>query len=225
MKLLSFIFLLTILVSCGENDTDSSENNNSEKPSEKVENIKSCTYSFVSSSTEIRWTAYKFKSKSPVPGTFNSVSFSGKTEGDSPEEIIKSITGVVTTETVYSADTSRDRKLKDYFFHQMKDSAMIRANIIELNEKGRSGEAIEGSCIIEITMNGETRQVGGTYSIHGVKVEIIADISIDTWNAQNALAAINKACEEKHTAEGDTESVTWPDVKIVITTELEKNCH
>ena len=49
------------------------------------------------------------------------------------------------------------------------------------------------------------------------------NINVEDWNGLEAIAALNKACEEKHTG-NDSESVLWPDVDILLRTRLEKNC-
>ena len=50
-------------------------------------------------------------------------------------------------------------------------------------------------------------------------VTIDAVMDLDSWNAQNALISINKACKALHTGP-DGVTKTWSEVKIEIATYL-----
>ena len=61
------------------------------------------------------------------------------------------------------------------------------------------------------------------FTVKDNSVELNANINVKDWNGAEAIKALNKACEEKHTGK-DKESVLWPDVDVLVRTRLIKDC-
>ena len=220
---LILVFVALFAWSCGSDQNETSEEEDSGNKSEQ-EADKTCTYSFDESSTSVNWTGYKHSTKAAVPGIFEFVSFEGPMTSGSVHELLLGIEGIVETNSVYSNDTTRDRKLKQFFFNNMVGAETISARMIEMAPTYDANGNAKGTGKLSLTMNGVTFSVPAKYSIEDLKVTVDADITIEDFNGQKSFDAIAEACSEKHTLESDGKPVTWPEFHINITTKVVEIC-
>ena len=106
--------------------------------------------------------------------------------------------------SIFSKDSIRDWKLKEYFFGVMK-------NTIKLT--GTFHNKDNGKGIIKLTMNGLTKDLPFTFEVQGDEIDVNATMNLDNWQAQYAIESLNVVCNDKHKA-GDGISKTWNEVAI-----------
>ncbi len=215
MKKLTYIlplFISTLIMSCGNAETETSETSEegtSEKggaPEATVEN----TYSIDPSTAVVKWTAFKLAEKVGVEGEFKSYAITGHT--DNAATIVDMMTGAEITLDVSSTktgDEARDGKIINSFFGSMTGTEQVVASIVSMTGEDK------GTAQVQITMNDAsvTNELEWIYR-DDLKAFILQGIiNVPDWNAQGALDALNKVCEEKHQGTGD-KAVTWPDVEV-----------
>lgn len=199
-----------VLASCGDGEKQESKIT-SEK---KVEEV--CTYTYNDESSEIRWTAYKHTAKNPVGGQFEGYTTTiGTPSATSVVDILSSMEMIVDVTSINTKDTARDRKIVTFFFDIMSNTGTIEGKVVSATESGG---------VLAMKMNGVEREVDFTYLVtEENKLELKAKIDVLNFQADEALASLNNACEEKHTG-GDGKSVLWSEVSLYLTTELGKEC-
>jgi polyisoprenoid-binding protein YceI len=180
---------------------------------EEVKEEKISSYAVSSDSISLEWTAYKTTAKMPVKGTFTKIELKNNPIGVSPQAAVSNLEFAIPVESIFTKDTIRDGKLKKFFFGKMLGTSNITGKTI-LKEDG-TGEAT-------IMMNGVEKTVPVTYTTNGNDVEIKANLDLDNWQAQMALAALTEACYELHKG-ADGVSKTWNtvDVLVKISTKLQ----
>ncbi len=174
--------------------------------SEDVKEDKTPSYAVSSDSISLEWTAYKTTAKVPVKGTFTKIELKNTPSGNSPETAVANIEFSIPIESIFTKDTIRDGKLKKFFFGNMLGTSSISGKT-SLNENG-VGEAT-------ISMNGVEKTVPVSYTTNGNEVEIKANLDLDNWQAQMALAALTEACYELHKGT-DGISKTWNTVDVIV---------
>tara|TARA_R110001583_G_scaffold123082_1_gene274402 strand:+ start:21585 stop:22199 length:615 start_codon:yes stop_codon:yes gene_type:complete len=167
-------------------------------------------YSVEPKTTTINWIAYKTTSKIPVKGQFTKVTIENTEKASTAIEALNGLKFKIPVSSLFTKDTIRDRKLKNFFFGSMKDTNQI-SGIITMNN--------ETSGSVELVMNGISQVLPITYVISDQMVTIEAIMNLDNWQAQIALEALNIACKDLHSgADGITK--TWSEVKIEVATYL-----
>ncbi len=122
---------------------------------------------------------------------------------------------IVDVSSINTKDTSRDRKIVTFFFDIMSNTGTIEGKVLSATATGG---------VLAMKMNGVEQEVDFTYVVSEEnKLELKTTIDVLNFQADEALASLNNACEEKHTG-GDGKSVLWSEVAIYITTELGKEC-
>lgn len=216
---ISFIALATLFIaSCGSNETPTDDTEPSSAPVEKS-TTKVCTYSYDASTTKLTWTAFKTSAKVAVGGTFNTYSVDNTVASKSESAVFENATFTIETASVNSGNESRDPKLVEFFFNKMVESATIEGGIEKISEAADG----KGAAIINITMNGVTHQENATYTLEGTVLTLSATLDLTKWEANDAVASLNEACEELHKGD-DGVSQLWGEVDIEITTTLAKSC-
>lgn len=202
-----------LATSCGEQDVADNEDVKLE-----VKEIQNCIYTFSAEKSTLDWTAYKFTRKAGVGGTFTQLQVDGKKKGAVPKDIIESLSFSIPTSTVETNDVSRNKKVDSLFFGGLEETALITGNVVSLGDNGKA--------TMMIKMNNIENEVVGDYTLEGNKFSFNTEISINDWNAEKQLEALNIACKDLHTdlENGETESKLWPDVTISFSTELTKEC-
>jgi len=204
------IFMLSAVIffmtACQFNDQSSDDQGKAEQK---------CTYTFSTDSTEIIWAAYKFNDRAAVKGSFDSVLISG---GQKSEKALNSLNGIrfsINTSSVNSNDMGRDKKISGIYFGAL-NTTDITGSIDSVDHDMKRA-------ILSLTMNGIEIKRKVEFSLKGNVAELNANIDVKDWNGSEAIKALNKACEEKHTGK-DKESVLWPDVDVLVRTRLIKDC-
>ena len=206
IKLFMLSAVILFMTACQFNDQSSEHQSKAEQK---------CTYTFSSDSTEIIWSAYKFNNRAAVKGSFDSVLISG---GQKSEKALNSLNGIrfsINTASVNSNDKGRDKKISGIYFGAL--------NTTDISGSIDSVDQLMKRAILSLTMNGIEIKRNVEFSLKGNVVELNANIDVKDWNGSEAVKALNKACEEKHTGK-DKESVLWPDVDVLVRTRLIKDC-
>ena len=211
--LFSGLLIGLLATSCGEQDVADNEDVKLE-----VKEIQNCIYAFSAEKSTLDWTAYKFTRKAGVGGTFTQLQVDGKKKGAVPKDIIESLSFSIPTSTVETNDVSRNKKIDSLFFGGLEKTALITGNVVSLGDNGKA--------TMMVKMNNIEKEVVGDYTLEDNKFSFNTEISINDWNAEKQLEALNIACKDLHTdiENGETESKLWPDVTISFSTELTKEC-
>lgn len=203
-----FAFVSLLIVSCGGG-------HEAENQEPEVKQEPKCTYSYFNDSTKIKWTAYKLTEKAGVEGAFLDFTVEGTHENEDPKKALEGATFSIETNSTETNDTSRNGKIFRYFFMSM-NTPTITGSLKSFSEDGNTANIV-------IKMNEIEKEIAAPVKWEGEVVTIKTDINVEDWNGQDAIAALNKECKEKHTGT-DGVSKLWPDVTIMIKTTLVKNC-
>jgi len=190
--LYSTVILMLMAISCKD------------KKTEPLQNKFDLNYSIDLENTVLNWTAYKTTDKIPVKGVFEEVKIKNDRASASVIGILDGLEFEIPVSSIYSKDSIRDWKLKEYFFGVMKNTLKLTGKFhAEENGKGK----------ISLTMNGLTNDLPFTYEVKGDEIEVNATMDLDTWQAQYAIESLNVVCYDKHKA-ADGISKTWSEVTI-----------
>lgn len=170
-------------------------------------------FSIEPKTTTINWTAYKTTAKVPVKGQFTEVSIENTKKGATAKEALDGLKFTIPVNSLFTKDSIRDGKLKEFFFGVMENTSKITGKL-HINDD-YSGNA-------EISMNGISQKLPFTYTVKDQMATIEAVMDLNNWQAQAAIEALNVVCKELHTGE-DGVSKTWNDVKIEVATYLKKD--
>ena len=164
--------------------------------------------------TTVKWTAYKTTEKVGVGGTFTTLDFEPKS-GATPEEALNGLDFSIPISSLFTNDetNTRDAKIKESFFGSMLDTEFLRGTI----------KYADSTCTVALTMNGVTQDLPLEVEItEERRVNMTGVMDIKSWNALEALEALNKVCFDLHKGR-DGVSKTWEDVAIEVSTYLRKN--
>ena len=178
-----------------------------EKKVFKKKEVKTATYSLKKAKNSIDWIAYKTTEKIPVKGTFKKVNIIKKGEGNTIKDAINGTEFSIPVSSLFTADVTRDSKLKQFFFGVMENTNLLIGKL-KLSD--------DSNGIASITMNGVTADLPFSYTIEGKEFKLNATMNLDNWNAQKAVDSLNVVCKDLHKA-ADGISKTWNEVAINIT--------
>lgn len=164
-----------------------------------------CNYQ--SDSAKVTWKAFKTYEKIGVGGSFDRVNSSAQ-QSLSVEELLKSIKITIDTTSVNSGNTGRDATLVSSFF-KAQNILTISAKIIS---------AKESKAIADITMNGITKAIPMSYTVHEGKIVGKGIIDLGDFTMLPSLQSINKACFDLHAGK------TWQDVEIGFEIVTKSDC-
>ncbi|MDP6921652.1 MAG: YceI family protein [Lutibacter sp.] len=167
-------------------------------------------YVLEADSISVNWTAYKTTEKIPVKGTFQQVLLPQARKGQTPAEALDGTQFTIPISSLFTGDTGRDTKIKDFFFGVMKQTTSLKGNIRIINE---------ASGTIDLTMNGLSNSFPFSYIVKENTLELKAQIDVEKWQALEALTSLNKVCELLHTG-ADGISKTWSEVAITARVHL-----
>ncbi|MFY0629148.1 MAG: YceI family protein [Flavobacteriaceae bacterium] len=185
-----------------------SEKKEEKKEVTKKEKVSTAAYSVSKATNLIEWTAYKTTEKIGVKGKFKKVTVISGGDGESVKEAINNTEFSIPVSSIFTNDSSRDFKLKKFFFGVMDNTKLLSGKLVLENDtKGTA----------TITMNGVTKGLPFTYTIEGKEFKMSATMDILNWNGKAALESINEECKELHKGT-DGVSKTWSDVAINIST-------
>ncbi|MCH9822720.1 YceI family protein [Salibacteraceae bacterium] len=178
-----------------------------------------CNYSYNAESVTASWTAFKFTEKAGVGGKFDSVIVSTSGSVDSPEKMLGELKFEIPISSTNTNNPDRDMKIIEYFFGTLSNTEMISGNIVSAK-----GNNEEGTAMVNLSMNDKTFQQEVNYKIEGAQVSLMGTIDVGNWNGNDAIAALNKVCDDLHKGE-DGISKLWPTVDISIVALLDKSCN
>ena len=151
-----------------------------------------------------------------VSGRFDDVAESGAGEtNEDATKILKDVTLHINALSINSQDTTRDGKLKRSFFGSLNMSNGVYGKILDMNN---------GKGTVLLGLNGAEMEYDMTYTNNDATYTFTVETNLNDFAAQAGILAINEVCKEKHTGPNDISPVTWPDVKIVVETTLNKDC-
>lgn len=203
---------LVLLVSyhCKEAKKESEEN------ATEVMADSSEKFSLVKDSTKVGFTAYKTTEKLPVGGKFMKIDITKSESGSTAMDAMNGTAFSIPISSLFTNDGTgtRDPKIIEFFFGAMKNTSLI-SGIFKVSEDGKSS--------IDVTLNGVTENIpleaekisDTAYTFSGV-------MNLENWDALDAVASINKACEALHTGK-DGISKTWSEVAVQAEVLLEKS--
>lgn len=203
MKKIALTFasaLIIVFASC-KDAKKSEESISTEAKAEATE-----MYSLVQDSTKVSFTAYKTTEKLPVGGKFQKINFSNINSGATPLEALNGTKFSIPVSSLFTNDPTgtRDPKLLEFFFGVLKDTELISGVVKVEGDKSS----------MDVTLNGETQNIPLTYELDGDnKITFNGVMELENWNALDAVASINKACEILHTGK-DGVSKTWSEVAV-----------
>ena len=174
---------------------------------EAKQEVKVAAFSLKTANNSINWVAYKTTEKLPVKGQFKKVTITKNGEGNSAKEAINGAEFSIPVSSIFTADVSRDFKLKKFFFGFMDNTKLLSGKLTLTDDTNGTAS---------ITMNGVTADLPFTYTLEGKDFKLTASMNLDNWNAQKAIESLNVACKVLHTGK-DGVSKTWNEVAINIT--------
>lgn len=201
------VFILLLTISICINFTSCK----SDKKVEKTPSLKkAAAFSLKNAENTINFTAYKFTDKAPVGGAFKKVDITAGGDGNTIKEAINNTAFSIPVSSIFTKDSSRDFKIKKYFFGVMSNTKLLSGKLMIENDS-------IGSATIK--MNGVSGKLPFKYTIVNNTFTMSATMNIEEWKALDALASLNKICEALHTGT-DGVSKTWSDVAINITSKF-----
>lgn len=207
-----FALLSLTLTSCGDSSQTEQKETEAAPEAETVSNA--CTYSYFADSTNFRWTAYKFTEKTGVGGTFDKISVTGTQSADNIREVFKYATFSIPINSINSADPERDRKVAEHFFGTMNDTENLEGNVINIGDK---------SADIAIKMNGVTDTLTFDMNTDGERISLESVLQLADWKAMPSVDKLNEICHDLHIG-ADGVSKLWPEVKLELSTVVQKKC-
>ncbi len=170
-------------------------------PEVKTSNAK--TFSVIGETSLVKWTAFKTTDKVAVKGKFNTINVTNSKKATSVEEALNGILFSIPVSSIFSNETTRDSKLKQFFFGAMKNTEFI-SGTFDINDKGS---------FANITMNGISKTIPLKFEIDGQTATFNKTLNLSDWDLGNAVASLNKACFDLHKG-ADGVSKTWDEVEI-----------
>tara|TARA_R110002049_G_scaffold329_17_gene1914 strand:+ start:9236 stop:9877 length:642 start_codon:yes stop_codon:yes gene_type:complete len=184
-------------------------------PAVELEAASSEKFSLVKDSTKVSFTAYKTTEKLPVGGKFTKINITNTTEGNTAMEALNGTTFSIPVSSLFTNDATgtRDPKILEFFFGVMENTELI---------SGVFKVAGENNCYIKLTLNGKTENILLDHTMNGENSFSFSGVmNLENWDALNAVASINKACEALHTGK-DGVSKTWSEVTVHADVLLQK---
>lgn len=189
------------------------------KTKQSTDNEPICFYQYTkNSSAVVSWTAFKTTEKVGVGGTFNQVMVKGGEKSTKITDVLSGINFTIMTESTFTKDEGRDKKIIESFFGAMDATDLIIGQV-----KSAKGNNESGTCTFYITLNNIEKEVTLDYKVNDNKVSLIGEIDLANWNGDVAIATLNNVCEDLHKGE-DGVSKLWSVVELNIEATLNKNC-
>ncbi|EPR65105.1 hypothetical protein [Cyclobacterium qasimii] len=198
LKLIALSLLLLANFSC----------NNANKSAEtETEAVAESNFTLVEDSTKVSFVAYKTTDKAPVGGQFTKINITNFGEGATALEAMNGTEFSIPVSSLFTNDATgtRDPKILEFFFGVMENTELISGVF-----------KVEGGnkCSIDVTLNGSTQNIPLEYStVNDTQFIFDGVMDLENWDALDAVASINKACEALHTGK-DGVSKTWSEVAV-----------
>jgi hypothetical protein len=157
----------------------------------------------ISDSTQVNWTAYKTTDKVGVNGKFTEIELKNTKTGDTPEAVLEGSSFSIPVSSLFTNDSDRDSKLKQFFFGVLKNTEMI----------GGTFNFRDGKCFMTLTLNDVTKQLEVNHVFANNKFTVNHTLNLEDFGALGAVESINKVCYDLHKGP-DGVSKTWSEVAI-----------
>lgn len=169
-----------------------------------------CTVNFNEKASAINWTAFKTPKKVGVKASFTDFKIKTK-KSVTVDELLSGASFEINSKKIESGDKARDLKIFNFFFKTMLKGTKITGKVLKVN-----ADKVD----VELSLNGTTKTVVMTSKYDEAKSTLSLNGAIDVldFGMKDNLAAITKACYEKH------EGVTWPNVDIELVANVTKSC-
>jgi polyisoprenoid-binding protein YceI len=169
-----------------------------------------CSFDYSEEGSTLGWTAFKTPKKVGVGAKFSDFNVKAK-NSKSIDDLLSSASFSVDSRSVDSGDKARDLKIVQFFFKKMLKGKMITGKVLKV-----SGNTAD----VEMKLNGVTKTVTMTSSFDDATSKLVLKGAIDVleFGMKDNLAALTKACMEKH------EGVTWPNVDLELVASIKKSC-
>ena len=200
------------LAACGGDNKKTRDNNagDGKNPDE------SCTYLYDDNGTEVNWTAYKFTEAVGVKGKFKEIRITDTEEANNPHQVFRKASFDIPISSISSGDTSRDRKIRQYFFGTLSNTASITGTV-------KSLDAEKAKAVINLKLNNIERPVEMNYTMSGDTLMLDGFIRLENWKAENGIQRLNEECKALHTG-ADGKSFLSPEVTLAIRSVLKRKC-
>ena len=198
---LAVFFTASSLISCkkeAKKETETTQETTVEKKA---------SFILQEANNEINWTAYKTTEKTPVKGQFQKVTITTGGEAETIKDAVNNAEFSIPVSSIFTKDTSRDFKIKKFFFGVMDKTELLSGKLVLENDS--LGYA-------DLTMNGVSKKLPFNYSITDKTFTMDGVMKITDWSAEAALNSLNEACKDLHKG-ADGGSKTWDEVAINIT--------
>lgn len=157
----------------------------------------------VSDSTKVNWVAYKTTDKVAVKGSFTQIELKNTHEGTTPEAILEGASFSIPVSSLFTNDSERDSKLRQFFFGALNDTEIIGGVI----------NFVEGKTILMISLNGVVKPIEVTSTFENNRFSLNGNLNLEDFGAQQAIESINNVCADLHKG-ADGVSKTWSEVAI-----------
>jgi len=227
-----FLFIATaafFISACGNapKHTDESTNNDSEydetqadDTNKEEEDKKGCVYTYVHDSTKVSFTAFKYESKAGVGGTFTECDVFALAEKGSCQEVLTGMEFRIPVASSSTANDDRDKKIAEHFWANLDKTDYITGEVLST-----TGDETSGSALLNLTLNGMSQEIEGTYTVaEDGHIQLETSVDMTDFNGLEAIAALNKVCEDLHREAPGEESKLWPNVAVTVTGFLLKDC-
>ncbi len=174
MKQLSILFTISLfLFSCTK------DGSTSDQSTDETSSTENCTYSVQPAFTTVNWTAYKTTTRVGVGGSFTDLSITAGKDDGTLNEIMTGLSFALDIASTSTKDTSRDRKIRQFFFGTMAGWLPEEERNITGTINSVQGSDSAGIAKIALRMNDMENEVDAKFHLEGKKLILEASILVD----------------------------------------------
>src|SRR5690606_24738591 len=152
---------------------------------------------------KLQWTGYKTATKAGVNGTFENITYSGKTQGKDLGDLIEGASLTMGLMSPKSGDAGRDANLTKGFFKLIGETATAKVTKME-----------RGFVRTDVKLGKKTVEVALKPELKDNVLEMNGTLDLFDFGLGKALTSINKLCRALH------EGKTWNDVAVKVTASV-----
>ncbi|MBH47711.1 MAG: hypothetical protein CME71_06035 [Halobacteriovorax sp.] len=154
-------------------------------------------------SIALQWTGYKTAAKLGVSGTFEEVTYKGKTKAKDLAELLVGAQLDMNITTPKSGDASRDSNLKNSFFKLIGKNATAKVTKFE-----------RGLARVDVKLGSKTVEVALSPDLSADKLVMTGTLDMYDFAIDKAYKSISTVCRALH------EGKTWNDVAVKVTANV-----
>jgi len=179
-----------------------------------------CTYTYVDDSTKVSFTAYKYESKAGVGGSFKEQDVFTLKESGSVSDLLTGLEFRIPVSSSWTNNDDRDKKILEHFWGEFEKTEYITGEIVSVK-----GNDSKGKVSIKLIINAKENEVKGRYEVaESGHITLSTEVDMTDFDGLDAIAALNKVCEDLHREAPEQESKLWPNVSVSVKGYLKKNC-